>query len=282
MKFLVGSLLLILLTGAANAQYYYKDIVSTRLNTSQWQALKAAGVKSVRLSSFEGDGRPTEGFDIEQTVLPDFSGMTTHAKTNGSTETWTFTTYSPEGRLMSVTDTSDTYESVSTYRYDAGGRLTSITNTSTETDNQVKAVETHIWQYASATGNVPSGMLKIENGTDTTFVQFIPDEKGDIGEERATRNQQPLPSIFYYYDDQHHLTDVVRYSVRARRLLPDNKFEYDDNGRQTSMLAVQEGAASYQKWLYKYNDKGLKDQDACYSREHELLGTVRYLYTYKQ
>jgi|SRR6185312_2872961 len=281
MKFLIGSLSIVLLSANANAQYYYKDIVSTRQNMARWQAIKAAGVRSIRLNSAEGDGRPTEGFDVEQTVNPDFSGMTTHSKTSGSTETWTFSTYSPQGRLMSVTDTSNTYQSVSTYQYDAGGRLESITNVATELDNNVRAVETHVWQYASATTDVPASMLKIENGSDTTYVRFIPDEKGNVGEERATRNKETLPGVYYYYDDHNRLTDVVRYSARAHRLLPDNIFEYDDNGREISMLAVQQGAASYQKWLYTYNDKGLKDKDACYNREHELLGTVQYQYTYK-
>lgn len=281
MKFLIGSLTLILLTGVANAQYYYKDIVSTLQNNAKWKTLKAAGVQSVRLSSTEGDGRPTEGFDVEQTISPDFSGMTTHSKTNGSTETWTFNTYSPQGLLTGVTDTSDGYQSVSEYQYDPGGRLTSITNTSTETDNHVRAVETHIWQYASASGDIPSGMLKIENGTDTTYVRFIADEKGNVGEERATRNNEALPSVFYYYDEHNRLTDIVRYNARAQRLLPDNIFEYDDEGRVSSLLAVQEGASSYQKWIYAYNDKGLRTKESCFSKNRELLGVIQYEYTYK-
>ena len=300
MKFLIGSLLLILLTGAANAQYYYKDIVSTSQNIAQWKAYRDARVKSVHLVSFEGTGEPTEGFQVDQTIDGDFSGMTTHSKTNGATETWTFATYSPQGLLTGITDTSDTYQSVSVYQYDDRGRLLSITNTSTETDNHVKAVETHIWQYATAgtagiAGNagtagttgtargndLPTGMLRIMNGTDTTYVRFVLDDKGNIGEEDATRNREALPVIYYYYDDNNRLTDVVRYNLKARRLLPDNIFEYGPDGKLTSLLAVQEGAASYQKWIYQYNDKGLKTKESAYSKQRELLGHVEYQYTYK-
>src|SRR5580704_7754359 len=199
MKVVIGTLFLILLTGVANAQFYYKDIISTRQNIAKWQAYKAARVRSVRVSSFEADGQPTDGFQLDETLNSDFSGMTTHSKTNGATETWTFATYSPEGLLTGITDTSDTYQTVSTYQYDDRGRLLSITNTSSETDNHIKAVETHIWQYSSA-NDQPAGMLKIMNGTDTTYVRFIPDEKGNIGEERATRNLDALPSVYYYYD----------------------------------------------------------------------------------
>jgi YD repeat-containing protein len=280
MKFLIGSLLLILLTGAVDAQYYYKDIIATRQNIAKWQAYKSARVRSVRLSSFEADGQPTEGFQIDQTVNPDLSGMTTHSKTSGATETWTFATYSPQGLLTGITDTSDTYQSVSAYQYDDHGRLVSITNTSTETDNHVKAVETHLWQYGAA-NDQPTGMLKIMNGADTTSVRFIPDDKGNIGEERATRNGEALPIIYYYYDDNNRLTDIVRYNVKAGRLLPDNIFAYGDQGILTSMLAVQEGAASYQKWIYDYDDKGLRTKESCYSKQRELLGRIEYQYTYK-
>lgn len=281
MKLCIASLIGILLTGAANAQYYYKDIVATRQNTAQWQAYKTARVRSVKLNSFEGNGQPTEGFQVDETVNPDFSGMTTHSKTNGTTETWTFATYSPPGLLTGITDTSDTYQSVSVYQYDDKGRLLSINNTATETDNHVKDIETHLYQYTNPANDLPTGMLKIKNNRDTTFVRFVPDDKGNIGEERATRNGAPLPVIYYYYDESNRLTDVVRFNVKAGRLLPDNILEYGEGGRVASLLAVQEGASSYQKWIYQYDDKGLKTKESCYSKQRELLGHVEYQYTYK-
>jgi YD repeat-containing protein len=280
MKFLIGFLFLIGLTGVANAQFYYKDIISTRQNIAKWQAYKAARVRSVRVNSFEADGQPTDGFQLDQTINSDFSGMTTHSKANGATETWTFATYSPEGLLTSITDTSDTYQSVSTYQYDDHGRLINITNTSTEMDNHIKAVETHLWQYGPA-GDQPTAMLKIANNTDTTIVRFVPDDKGNIGEEHASRIGEILPVIYYYYDDNNRLTDVVRFNRKAQRLLPDNIFEYNEDGKMTSLLAVQEGAASYQRWIYNYNDKGLRTKESCYSKERQLLGHIEYQYTYK-
>jgi hypothetical protein len=280
MKVVIGTLFLIFLTGVANAQFYYKDIISTRQNIAKWQAYKAARVRSVRVSSFEGDGQPTDGFQLDETVNSDFSGMTTHSKANGATETWIFAAYSPEGLINAITDTSDTYESTSTYRYDDKGRLRSITNSSTERDNHVTAVEIHLWQYGSS-GDQPTGMLKIVNNTDTTDVRFVPDEKGNIGEEHATRAGVALPVIYYYYDDNNRLTDIVRYDLKAQRLLPDNIFTYGEDGKITALLAVQEGAASYQKWIYNYDDKGLRIKESCYSKERELLGHVEYQYTYK-
>ncbi len=107
------------------------------------------------------------------------------------------------------------------------------------------------------------------------------DEKGNIAEERASRNKAELPTIYYYYDADNRLTDIVRYNVKAQRLLPDNIFEYGAGGRMVSLLAVQEGAISYQKWIYDYNEKGLKIKESCFNKQRELLGRIEYQYTYK-
>jgi YD repeat-containing protein len=276
MKF-TGSMLLIVLTQVCSAQYYYKDLVTTRQNERRWSLYKDNGVKSVKLSSFERDGKPAEGFTGDQEVSGE--SLTTHTKASGNAESWITATYTPQGLTQKITDTSDTYRSTSDYQYDAEGRLQSILNTSIETDNHLRDVEQHIWSYDAA--GKPSSMLKIKNGNDTTFVRFVLDEKGNVAEERAMRNKTDLPVIYYYYDTDGRLTDIVRYSLKAKRLLPDNIFEYGDDGRTSSMLVVPDGSNDYLKWLYDYNEKGLKSRESCISRQKELLGKIEYQYTYK-
>ncbi|HTI94857.1 MAG TPA: hypothetical protein VL727_29915 [Puia sp.] len=276
MKF-TGSMLLIVFTQVCSAQYYYKDLVTTRQNERRWSLYKDNGVKSVKLSSFERDGKPAEGFTGDQEVSGE--SLTTHTKTSGNAESWITATYTPQGLTQKITDTTDTYRSVSDYQYDAEGRLRSILNTSIETDNHLRDVEQHIWSYDAA--GKPSSMLKIKNGNDTTFVRFVLDEKGNVAEERAMRNKTDLPVIYYYYDTDGRLTDIVRYSLKAKRLLPDNIFEYGEDGRTSSMLVVPDGSNDYLKWLYDYNEKGLKSRESCISRQKELLGKIEYQYTYK-
>ena len=276
MKF-TGSMLLIVLTQVCSAQYYYKDLVTTRQNERRWGLYKDNGVKSVKLSSFERDGKPAEGFTGDQEVLGE--SLTTHTKTSGNAESWITATYTPQGLTHKISDTTDTYRSTSDYQYDAEGRLQSILNTSIETDNHLRDVEQHIWSYDAA--GKPSSMLKIKNGNDTTFVRFVLDEKGNVAEERAMRNKTDLPVIYYYYDTDNRLTDIVRYSLKAKRLLPDNIFEYGDDGRTSSMLVVPDGSNDYLKWIYDYNEKGLKARESCISRQKELLGKIEYQYTYK-
>jgi len=276
MKF-TGSMLLIVLTQVCSAQYYYKDLVTTRQNERRWSLYRDNGVKSVKLSSFERDGKPAEGFTGDQEVSGE--SLTTHTKASGNAESWITATYTPQGLTQKITDTTDTYRSTSDYQYDAEGRLQSILNTSIETDNHLRDVEQHIWYYDAA--GKPSSMLKVKNGNDTTFVRFVLDEKGNVAEERAIRNKTDLPVIYYYYDTDGRLTDIVRYSLKAKRLLPDNIFEYGDDGRTSSMLVVPDGSNDYLKWLYDYNEKGLKSRESCISRQKELLGKIEYQYTYK-
>lgn len=268
---------MILFSQVCSAQYYYKDLVLTRQTAGQWKLYKDNKVRSVKLASFESDGQPSEGFVCDQEVTPDFSRINTHTRSAGTTDSWILAWYSPAGLPVKIEDTSDTYRSTSEYQYDAQGHITSITNTSIETDNHLKDIEQHLWQY-DAQGR-PSGLLKIKNGNDTTLVQFVKDEKGNIAEERARRNKTDLPVLYYYYDAANRLTDIVRYNIKAQRLLPTTIFEYEDGERPVSMLVVPEGSNDYQKWLYEYNDKGLKTKESCYNKKKELQGRIEYSYT---
>jgi YD repeat-containing protein len=280
MKLYTGSLLLIMLTQICKSQYYYKDLVVTERTSGQWKLYKDNKVRSVKLTSFEGDGRPSEGFQVDQEMTADLSRITTHIHSSGTPESWIYAYYSPAGHLMKTVDTSDTYRSISEYQYDPEGHLTAITNTSVETDNHLKEVEQHLWQYSEDqhSRRVPSGMLKIRNGTDTTYVRFVTDAKGNITEERAIRNKTDLPAVYYYYDSVGRPTDIVRFNVKAQKLLPDYIFEYHSGEMPASMLVVPEGSNDYQKWIYEYKDGGLKIKESCYNKKRQLLGKVEYQY----
>ena len=277
-----GCLLLCLVMQTSEAQYFYKDLVATRENTTHWLSYRDNRVKSVTLSSFEADGKPTEGFVGQKLLTDDGLEITTHTKTSGSTDSWIITDYSPQGRMLKNTDTSDTYRNVTIYRYDDKGRIAAITDTSIETDNKLTDIEEHLWTYAATHPDKPASMLKILNGTDTTSVRFVLDEKGNVAEEHATRHGTDLPVIYYYYDAGNRVTDIVRFSPRAQRLLPLDMFEYGEDGKMATMLVVpEEGTSFYQKWFYEYNERGLKVKDFCYNKQKELLGTVDYDYSYK-
>ena len=267
---------------ASEAQFYYKDLVVNRETESRWKLFRDNRVKGVTLNSVEADGKPTEGFLGEQQVTDDYSRITTHTKTSGTADSWIITDYSAQGRILKNTDTSDTYENVSEYRYDAQGRIVTIADTSLETDNHFKEVEVHLWTYDQGHPDRPVSMLKIKDGNDTTYVTFVIGDKGNITEEHARRKGENQPVIYYYYDADNRLTDIVRYSARAQRLLPMDIFEYEDGRLSSSLIVPEEGNSFYQKWYYVYNDKGLKAKDFCYNKQKELLGSIEYQYSYKQ
>ena len=276
-------LLFFAMTQVCEAQYYYKDLVVNRENSARWQSYRDNHVKAVTLVSLESDGKPTEGFVGDQQVSADLLHITTHTKTSGTTDSWIITDYSPKGYLIKNTDTSDTFQNSTEYRYDDKGRIVAIIDTSLETDNHLKEVEQHCWSYDPAHPELPMSMLKIKNGNDTTVVRFVPDARGHIAEEHASRQGTVLPTIFYYYDADNHLTDIVRYNERAKRLLPIELLEYGEGSRVSSALIIpEEGNSFYQKWYYEYDDKGLKVKDFCYTKEKELLGSVEYQYTFNQ
>jgi hypothetical protein len=228
----------------------------------------------VKISSFEDDNQPTAGFDCRQEISTDYDRISTYTKTDFSRETFLVSEYQA-GHLIRTTDTSKNYQSNTTYAYDSTGNPVRIVNSSEETSGGFKNEEVHIWYYGS--DQKPVRMIKIRNGTDSSFVHFVIDEKGNIAEERAFHNRIELPAIFYYYDEENRLTDIVRYNEKAQRLLPDYMFSYA-NGRLISMLYVPEGSDDYQKWIYTYDDRGLRSSETCYNKRKEVLGRIQYQY----
>ncbi|HWB94073.1 MAG TPA: hypothetical protein VG605_19605 [Puia sp.] len=281
LKLPIGCLFLLIITQASEAQYFYKDLIVNQGTVNRWKLYRDNRVKAVNLISTEADGKPTEGFLGEQIISDDYSRITTHTKSSGTTDSWIITDYSPQGRILKNTDTSDTYQNVSEYRYDTQGRIITIADTSLETDNHFREVEVHQWTYDKTHPDKPVSMLKIRDGGDTTYVRFVLGEKGNVTEEHARRKGEDLPVIYYYYDADNRLTDIVRYSIRAKRLLPMDMFEYEDGRLSSSLIVPEEGNSFYQKWYYVYDDKGLKAKDFCYNKQKELLGSIEYQYSYK-
>jgi YD repeat-containing protein len=260
----------------AKSQYYYKDIVLTRQNQQNWRSFRDLKVKQADIQSLDANNEPTDGFSCKQTISADYGTITTYTRSANMAASTLTTYYDHNGRMIRTTDTSDTYKSTTEYTYDANGQITSLLNNSVETDNQVGATEKHLWVYE---GTQLKKMIKIKGETDTTIVNLIKDEKGNIIEEKPIREGQSLPSTYYYYDNDGRLTDIVRYNQKAGRLLPDYVFEYISD-RISSMIVVPAGSSDYQKWLYQYNENGLKASETCYDKKKQLVVKIRYDYSF--
>ena len=276
----LGSIIFVFLLASSivtKAQFYYKDQLLPRQSMQQFQQLKAAKVKAVKLTSFEADGAVTPDFTGEQSINRNYTVITTVTKSRLSDSSELTTYYNSAGQLVKTIDTTDGFKSVTEYQYDGNNRLTSITNSSIS-PGLVAEEEQHVWMYAA--NGAPEKMWKIKNRTDTTHVNFVTDEKKNVVEEHSARKGRPLPTYYYYYDDKNRLTDIVRYSERAKRLLPDYVFEYDEESRISSVIIVPEGGSDYEKWFYSYYENGLKGQEACYNKRQELQGRIEYEYLF--
>ena len=280
MKAMIAIFLFLASSISALAQYYYRDIIVPRQTMQKWAAYKENKVKNVRLSSFEGSGKATPGFDCNQVVSDDYSAITTFTQSSLTAPTSLTAFYDNRGFLRKTIDTSDTYQSTTTYDYDESGRVLIIINNALETDNQVRHTESHIWSYKP--DGKPAGMIKIMNGADTTQVNFILDSKGNVIEEHPSRKGLSLPVIYYYYDSSNMLTDVVRFNEKAKRLLPDYIFERNNRGQMKSMLFLPPGTNEYQQWHYEYYDNGLEKMESCFNKRNELLGKIEYQYDFRR
>ncbi|AXY72638.1 hypothetical protein D3H65_01020 [Paraflavitalea soli] len=273
--------ILILLIGSfvmsAQGQHYYNDLVVTREQMKKRGVWLQQKVRSVRFNSLDGNNQPIEGFKCEQNVKNNFTEIVTETTTTLAGTSVNTATFNTAGQLIKTTDTAEGNKTEINYTYDANNRITNIVSLSFSPGNYISK-EQHLWFY-DASGK-PVRMEKIKNNSDTTHITILPDEKGNPGEEKSLRQGQPLPTVYYYYDDKDRLTDIVRYNNRAKRLLPDYIFEYDDQDRLSSMLVTVEGTGDYQKWHYSYDAKGLKVLDACYSKTKVLIGKVEYKYQF--
>ena len=259
----------------ATGQFYYKELLVPARTTQQLLDFKKQRIKSVKILSYERDSQPTEGFEGSQTIHNNYTKIVTRFISPYAGESMLTSFFNTKGQLVSTLDTTDGSGSLNRYSYNVKDQLTSIVNISTS-DGPSKQNEAHLWHYRD--DGSPDRLLRIKNERDTSYYEFILDEKGRVAEENGRRNSTSLPSFYYYYNDQGQLTDIASYSRKADRILPGYIFEYNNNGLVSSMIMVPEGSDDYQKWHYTYNDAGLKIKEQCFNKKRQLLGSIEYQY----
>lgn len=277
MKTLFLIFVAIFLAGKGYSQSYYKDLVLTGELAKKRALYQSNKVKSVRINSYDYQDQPIEGFSCSQSIGANYTEIKTVTKDplTGSSES--VNSFDPNGRLTRSVDTSEGNKTVTTYGYNTAGKLSVVTSQS-YSPGQWSNREQHFLYYDA--GGRPKKMTKIKNSTDTTDVEFVLDDKGNVIEEKSRIRGILQTSIFYYYDLENRLTDIVRYSTRAKRMLPDYIFEYNEQGQLRTMLTPMQNMGDYQKWYYTYDEKGLKQKDECYSKSRALLGRIEYQYQF--
>lgn len=274
----VFSLLCICAVIQARAQYYYDDILGNKQAKDNYLLLKQNNIKKVTVISTDPNGAPTEGFAILQEINARKNEMNTSTQSAISPTSILFTKYLVSGYPASTTDSTEAAVSITSYSYqnETSGNLLAISSTTHEPEQQsIKFYEQRQYVF---NGAQPKTMLRIKNGKDSLRVQFIADEKGWISEERWTVKGKTIETYYYYYDAAGNLTDIARYSAKARRLLPDYTFNHDANGRLTEMTSFVNGTNQYRIWRYTYDGRGLRTKEVVFNKDKQAEGKVIYNY----
>ena len=276
MMFKTIPLFFLLLTGFvyANAQYYYKDIVSNKRLLADMDFYRENKIRAVTAKSFDDDGTESEGFFCEKKISRNYRKTTLFTRADIAAASEFNSEFDEDGKLLHTNDSSALSVTDIRYNYDSKRRIRSIFSAirSQDDDFSNNITEEHIYAYNAA--GRPEKMFLVKNGKDTSEIDFATDDKGNVTIEKNTRNGA---KYYYYYDSKNRLTDIVRGTDSDKRLKPDYMFEYNSAGLITQMTSVEEGTSNYFIWKYVY-DNGLRIKDNCYSDERKLMGSVEYEY----
>jgi len=269
-------ILLIVISFAANAQYFYKDIWTIQQLTKDFSILKNENVRSVEVKSFEDDGEPSQDFFCERKIDRDFTKSETVTRSIITQQSLLVSYYNDRGWLIKTVDSTQTSLSRVEYAYDNKGHTVTVTSFTKANDENGGITETHQYIYNAA--GKPEKMIRKKNNADVSTVNFTIDDKGNVIDEEEILRGVKGRKYFYYYDDKNRLTDVVHYNERAKRLLPDYMYEYNTAGQIKQMISTDDNISNYFTWTYSYNDRRLRETERCYSKEKRLLGSIKYEY----
>jgi len=285
MKSIIATFTILAFTLSLSAQFYYKDIIGTADVNRVINLYQTNNVKTVTSTGFDEDGRKNAEFSETHYFFPE-RNMLRIATRNNQTVTNQYFRFDKNRLVTSITDTSLSLISATSYSYDDKNNLVSVRNTVIDAGDSIYVNELHLWFYNEA--GKPVRMLRVVNRTDTTDIRFSLDENGNVIDEWPFINRISRQKTYYYYNSKNQLTDIVRYNVAARKLLPDFMFEYTDkNELRQKRTAIGTMGITYLIWTFVYNEKGLKSKEATFKKDKrldqlEMVGKIEYSYSFGQ
>ncbi len=262
----------------SQAQYYYNDIIGTLDMNRLMKNYQAQKVRTVSVTGYDQRGAKASNFSEFQEVKENGRALKISTITDLN-KTIIYYRFDDQLRVISIDDSSTIIKSVTNYQYDNNGRIVQVRNITQDSANDFSQSEVHLWKYNAA--GKPEKMWRIINNTDSLEIRFSPDEAGNTGDEKTFRRNYETGAIYYYYDDKTRLTDIVRYNTKAKKLLPDVLFEYDDNDHVIQKITTTTSLnLNYLIWRYIYDTKGLKTKEALFNQDKQLNGKIEYAYTF--
>lgn len=280
MKSILIAVFLTVIT-AADAQYYYKDIIGTTESNRLLQTYREQKVLSVSATGIKPDGSRSDEFKEEQL----FSSALNQLKITTVTEEAASTTFyyltDAGSNVVTTIDSGEYVVSKRQFIYNEKKLPARIKFEVSSADKSINETEEHVWVYNA--NDKPVKMFRIKNGSDTVTILLQLDENGNVIEEKPVVRGTEGEPVLYYYDDMNRLTDIVRYNTKAQMLLPDYMFEYDEKNNVIQKITTVPGKQTgYIIWRYLYNEAGLKTKEAVYNRDKELTGKIEYKYAFSK
>ncbi|RAJ02324.1 hypothetical protein LX64_03333 [Chitinophaga skermanii] len=265
---------------SAKAQYYYQDIYNTQQTSKNLLLLKSKNVSKQTVKSLDANMENDNDFYCERLLTKNYNALRSLTKSPSTGMSSMTSSFNSKGLLTRTVDSSAGSISNVKYSYDNAGRLIFVEGSSQARGEKYKVGESRQYVYDSL--GLLSFMIhkKSMNPSDSTIVTFKRDEKNNIIEEMETGKNLPGARIYYKYDDQNNLTDVYRYNAARKRMLPDYMMTYDAKQQLVEMTTVNLNTGEYLIWKYQYADDGLPSREMCYGKEKELLGIIKYTYSY--
>lgn len=266
-----------LVTLPVSAQYYYKDIIGTRESAELIRSYMKNKVNRVVLTSYDAENTRISDFYVEQQFDPATRVLKTTTSSGSGQPSILLSYVDANGNVTRTVDSSNLVVSTTSYTYNEQGQLLSITHSSSDSARSMNKSDVHRWEWK---GNSPISMWRIKNGTDSTKVEFKLDDEGNVIEETEIRRGVRSGPVYYYYNENNMLTDVVRHNSKVGILLPEFMFEYSSKNEVIQKITVPVNNPDYLIWRYQYNEQGLKVKEAIYDKHKSLSGKIEYQYSF--
>jgi hypothetical protein len=256
------------------AQFLYRDLISVEQANEEMATYKKAGIKNIKIKSLEANGEESEDFFCEKKISKDFLKTSLYTRTGNEGKSLMESFFNKQGLLIKTYDSSEIVVSRNEFFYDNNNRLSSTLSYSKSNDDDFvnEITEAHVYRYNE--DGIPVSMLRIKNQTDTIIILFSPDENNNVGIEKETKNGS---KYYYYYDENKRLTDVVHTNEFKQKLVADYVFEYNEEGKISSMTTTEDGNDNFTVWKYDYENH-LKVKERIFDRNGMLLGKIIYEY----
>ncbi len=259
-------------------QYYYNDVMDARIISERMENYIKQKVKTITATGYDARGSKTTDFNEWQEIDSEKKILKISTR-NDKLVTRQYYQFDDKNRLTGITDSSGYIKSTTIYSYDNNGNIILVKTSMNDSLQDFTETIEHQYQYNS--GGKPEKLWRIINNKDSSENRFALDEKGNVADEQLYRRGVSIDPIYYYYDDNNRLTDIVRYNKKAKKLLPTIMFEYDEAGRIIQKMTIlSTNNPDYLIWRYIFNEKGLKTKEALFNKQKELTGRIEYTYTF--